>query len=284
MSSAAVDTATNGTPPAAITAESDWRGFAPEDVKDDLKSLESVKDFAGLIKTAVHGQKALGASIRLPGKDAKPEDVARAKEDILGKLRTAGMLDGAPGKPEDYGIEIPEVAAVLGWDHESFGAFLGEMHKVGATKTQIETAIKAYEAFTQRGIAAEKAERDRVQGELSREWGPNYKPNVGLANKAVQSLDAEIGAKGELIGYLQTVGAADHPLVVKAMAWLGKSMWEHGVIDGVSGMVGAEEAATKLRAMESDRTHPLNMRTHPEHAAAVDEALALHKILNRGGR
>lgn len=276
-------TATMPDTPTAPPAIADWRVYAPEDVRDDLKSLESVRDLGSLIKTAVHGQKALGSAVRLPGKDAKPEDLAKLKGEALDKLRAAGLLEAAPEKPEDYGIDIPELAAAVGWDHETFGGFLGEMHKAGATKGQVQTAINAYVAFTERQMAAEKAERERVKAELQKEWGPNYKPNVGLGNTALQTLDREIDAKGELIGYLQTVGAADHPLVVKAMAWLGRSMWEHDMIQGPTGEVGVEEAASKLRAMESDRNHPLNVRTHPDHAAAVDQALALHRILNRAG-
>ena len=42
MGSGATDT-TDTTASGAITAESDWRAFAPDDVKGDLKALEPVK-------------------------------------------------------------------------------------------------------------------------------------------------------------------------------------------------------------------------------------------------
>lgn len=272
---------TNGTEP--VVAE-DWRATLPDDLKSD-KTLERYKSVADLAKSRVEAEKLIGSSIRLPGKDAKPEEITKAKTDTMAKLRAAGLVDGAPESPDKYDVTLPDWAAVDGtWNQEDQKAFLGEMHKTGASQAVVNAALSFYTGLIERQAVAERQHRVEVQAELQKEWGPNYKPNVGIANKAVQKLDDEIGAKGEFIGLLQTFGLADHPLMVKGMAWLGRSMWEHDMITAVGGTVGAEEAQARMDAMMKDKTHALNNPRHPDYALAVDEFLALQRTVTGGRR
>ena len=276
MAETAIDT-----PPAPVAPAPTGTG----DLKAD-KTLERYKTIPDAAKALIEANKVMGSAVRLPGKDAKPDEIAKAKTETLGKLRAAGLLESIPETPDNYEFELPAWASVDGaWNKESEAKFRATMHAAGATPSAVQAAVATYVEMIESQTANERAHREQVQGELQKEWGPNYKPNVGIANKAVQAIDDEIGAKGEFIGLLQTYGLADHPLMVKGMAWLGRSMWEHDMITaaGPTG-VSAEDAQAKMDAMIKDKTHPFNNPRHPDYEAAADEFVALQRIIGRSRR
>src|SRR5262247_2235515 len=83
------------TPPPASTPPppsfTDWRRFAPEELRND-PTLAQIKgntwEEAGpnLVKGYVNAQKLVGGSAKLPGPDAKPDEI-RAFQDKLGVPR-----------------------------------------------------------------------------------------------------------------------------------------------------------------------------------------------------
>jgi hypothetical protein len=109
-----------GAAPAAGAANADWHPYVNDDLKADPVVSEwigkaSEKDIPGLIKGYAHLFKSQGNKIALPGKDAKPEDVAALKT----KLYEAGVLTAPPATPKDYGILKPEnLPEGLQWSDE----------------------------------------------------------------------------------------------------------------------------------------------------------------------
>ncbi|HKZ45608.1 MAG TPA: hypothetical protein VJ343_02790, partial [archaeon] len=56
------------------------------------KSFEPIKDFHGLGKTFVDAQKMIGGSLRLPKEGATPEERKKSVDEIMTKLRGAGIM------------------------------------------------------------------------------------------------------------------------------------------------------------------------------------------------
>jgi hypothetical protein len=261
------ETAVIDTPPA-----DDWRTSLPEDLRAD-KTLATIKDIPSLAKMLVESQKLIGSSIRLPNKDAKPDELTKWKTDVLGKLRTVPGFDTYPESPDKYQITRPEIAA-SGWNAEAETAFLTEMHKVGATGPVVQAALNFYGKLEAERLGAAQREAQAVEAALRQEWGPNYAAHLGRANRAI----SEFGGEG-LVDLFRENGMGRHPVVVKAFAAIGNALVEHGAIapDGNQGM-SADEAQEKLRTIRSDKTHPFNDPNSPHHSAALDEVLALTRI------
>ena len=112
--------------------------------------------------------------VRLPGKEAKPEDLSEFHKAL-----------GVPEKPEDYFKDIKlSNGAVLGEaDKPIADAFAAAVHKAGATPAMVSAAMDWY--FTSQQQAAEKIDEAddtfHVESEklLKQEIGPAYKRKIG---------------------------------------------------------------------------------------------------------
>ena len=86
--------------PAEATIEHDGKMVALKDLPD----IQNAKDLSTLAKNYVESQREIGRRIRMPGKDAAPEEIAALKT----KLTEAGILTAPLASPADYGIVKPE--------------------------------------------------------------------------------------------------------------------------------------------------------------------------------
>jgi hypothetical protein len=79
--------------------------------------------------------------------------------------------------------------------------------------------------------------------------------------------------------FLDDTGLGNHPELVKAWASVGALLAEDGYIDGqVAGVPSADEAAAKITAIESDRTHAAWHPENPGYKAAQAELERLYKL------
>ena len=265
--------------PPAPTPATDWRATLPEDLQAD-KSLERYKGVEDLARGYVNAEKAISGSVRLPPKDAKPEDVAKWKAETLPKLTAAGILDGAPESPEKYQLQRPPAALDGAWSEDAEKGFLVSAHAAGLSQPQAQAVMNYYGKMIGDQLAAAQAEAQRVEQELRTTWGPNYDAHMGQANRRLQEFGGD-----ELVDFLAKSGLGRHPLMIKAWAAVGDAMAEHrGLADPGRPGVGPEEATRQADAMFADPAHPFNNKTHPDHAKAVEDYLALNRIINRGGR
>lgn len=267
-------------PPAApaAPAPADWRASLPAELQAD-KSLERYKGVEDLARGYLNAEKSISGSVRLPGKDTKPEELAKWKAETLPKLTAAGLLDGPPESPDKYTIQRPEVALEGGWSDELEKGFLTAAHTAGMSQPQAQAVLTFYGKMISEQRVAAQAEAQRVEQALRTTWGPNYEANLGRANRALQEFGGD-----DLVEFLGRTGLGRHPLMVQAFVKIGNAMVEHGALPGGGETgVGPDEARTRADAMLADRTHPFNNKTHPDHAAAIEEYLALGRIINRGG-
>lgn len=248
----------------STTAVPSWRDALPDDVRAD-KSLESFKDVGGLAKSYIETKKLVGQKSAVPGKDAKPEEIAAYRAAI-----------GVPATPGEYKITRPDVALDGPWDTAAETQFLTKMHELGASPAIVQAAIDIYGQMERATLEANTKDASRIGMELRQEWGPNYEAHLGRANRALQEFGGDA-----LIEALAASGFGRHPLMVKAWAKVGDALVEHGAMrgDGFEG-VSASEAQAKATALRAElKTLP---EGHARTAALVDEIATLTRVARTG--
>lgn len=129
----------------------------PEQVYGHYRELERWRDEGGVIK--------------VPGKEAKPEDIEAFNKAL-----------GVPEEPKGYEEHIQELdnGAVIGSADKPFvDTFLHDLHKAGARPSTVKAAINWYYRQEQENAAARDEMDDTYRREseaaLKEEWGPSFK-------------------------------------------------------------------------------------------------------------
>lgn len=257
-------------PDPAAAPGTDWRSSLPEDVRGD-KSLESIKgkDWteAGptLVKNYINGQKMIGGSIRIPGKDAKPEEIAAYREKL-----------GVPATADKYDLKPPATLEKF-FTGDLATSFRGMAHKAGYTSEQANALLEWYGStvgVAQNTLAMSGKDAAAV---LKTEWGGAYEKNLTLAQRAVR----EAGGT-ELLKYLDDTGLGNHPALVRAFARMGLLMAEDGSIPGdIVGVPGPAEAQAKINAIMADPKDLYHGKFAgtPGHTERVAEVSRLYQLL-----
>lgn len=157
------------------------------DTREWLTKRE-IKDLKGLGKLAHEQSKLLGSAIRVPGKDAKPEEV----QEYLNKL-------GRPEAPDKYEFQVPkDLPEEVPYDADRATEFKQLAHEIGLTQAQAQrlhdwvakNAVGDFnvsqEASNQRKVETAKSETQK----LIKLWGPldgdTMKANMSFADRALQ--------------------------------------------------------------------------------------------------
>ena len=247
------------------------------------KSFEPIKDFNGLAKSYVEAQKMIGSSIRLPKKDAKPEDRQKAVGDILGKLRTEGILESPPESAEKYEIKFPTEE---GWkaNEPLVKSFKEAAHKLGVPPSQVQGMFDWYLNFQAEAHREVETEFENSKRALKSEFGGLYIRKMEAARRAAAKYLGEDG--DALISNLPPKAGIR---ILKALAEIGDPMLEDAMVAGeIPGVVTEEQLKTQINAM-MDKKHPLQDLSHPLHNDAVGKYSKLQQDLIRltnrkGGR
>lgn len=177
-----------GADKSAVTQPAD--PFAELNLEADTREwLEKrgVKGVGDAVKLAREQDKLLGNAIRVPGKDAKPEEV-EAYLNKLGRPETADKYELAP--PEKLPEDLP-------YDGERAKSFKDLAHKLGLTQQQAKSihdwaAENAVNDFTGAQQAKHAKSVEIAKGEtekLVKLWGPldgeTMKTNLAFADKVL---------------------------------------------------------------------------------------------------
>jgi hypothetical protein len=263
----------------------DWGGFRGTlgDIGKE-KSLDPI--FAAqnpgeaLAKSYVESQKMIGNSIRLPGKDAKPEDRQKAIDSILGKLREGGVLESIPEGPDKYEIALPQTEGFEPNEHLLNG-FKETAHKLGIPPSQAQGMFDWYLNYQEEQDRAEQAEFETMKQNLKREFGGLYPRKMEAARRGVARYLGEDGDK--IISELPPdVGRK----LVLAFSEIGDPLLEDDLVTGgIPGVVTKEAVKAKIDAMMNDKASPLNDLSHRQHKEAVDEYTKLQQqYIRLGGK
>lgn len=242
-----------GTPPAAEVP-----AWIPDAYKGE-KVLHAYKTQDDALKGLVETKRLVGASVRLPGADAKPEEW----DAFHAKLR--------PAKPEDYALEVtPED----GWDDEFSGWFKTTAHDLGLTPRQAQLLAAK---VTEHSAPERQALTDTVgqyESTLKGEFGQGYTAKVEHAVRFLQ----QHGSADEVAALnreLNKTGLGSHPVLVRALAAAGASVAEHPAPIGAPGGGGMSlEEAKGLISNAKSAYHDPSHADHVRVKREVDAAYA----------
>ena len=258
----------------------DWRaGITDPDAKEFATRLATPAD---AVKVALDFRKQNSGMIRVPGKDATPEDKAKFNKAI-----------GVPETVEGYKFELGREPT------DADKAIQGSLAKIALESGVPASAMSALSKAVAELAGAQKAEENRVAVEaraaneaaLRKEWGADYERNKTLATRAVQAF-GEVKSHPEVIEFFdktmvngQKLG--DHPIMVRLLGNVGNRMGEGEFI----GAVGSDQRSslqTELNQIMRESppgSAKYASREVQSRVAAIHEALAgRNTIVGAGGR
>ena len=255
----------------AQPATFDWGNFRTS--LGDLgkeKSLDPIfaaeKPGEALTKSYVEAQKMIGNSLRLPGKDAKPEDREKAVNDILGKLREGGILETIPESPEKYEIKLPQIEGFEA-NEPLLTGFKEAVHKMGIPPSKAQGLFDWYLNFQEQQDRAEQTEFENMKQTLIIELGGLYQRKMEAARRAAAKY---LGVDGDEI--VSQLPPAIGKRIVMAFAEIGDPLLEQEfATGGIPGIVTKEQVKAKIDAIMNDPKHALNDLSHRQHNEAVNE-------------
>jgi hypothetical protein len=248
-----------GAAPVAGAANTDWRTFINDELKADPVVTEwvskaSEKDIPSLIKTTAHAHKRMGSAINLPGKDAKPEEVAALRT----KLYEAGVFAAPPADPKGYGLIKPEhLPEGLQWSDELSAKFATALHKHGVPKAALDDLLPLYMEAIGGSVKGLQVDREQSLVALKAEHGEKYEERVEMVKRMMPAI---LQTPDEL-AWAEETGLADHPKFLSMMLRLAPlAMQDSSFIDSLphaGGEITGAEAQAELTKIMNDKTHPL---------------------------
>lgn len=199
--------------------ETSWRdSITDEGLKPIAERFNSPTD---VVKAVSDLRKQVSTSIRIPGEDAKPEDIAKFHKAL-----------GVPDSPSDYKFNIPEGREATDADTAFHGKLAEIFHKSGipaAAAGQLnelwnELTVQAEEAQA----TADKKLVEETSSALQTKWGTDFERNKNLASRAAKYLS---GDSFEALQQLEMKDGRfflDSPIAMEMLAKAGAEMDEDG--------------------------------------------------------
>lgn len=239
----------------------------PEELRNE-KSLEPIKDIAGLIKSYVDGQKMIGKitseSIRIP-----KDDDEKAWSEVHSKL-------GRPESPDKYAITLNK-PDVVPWNEEYVDSMKKVFHSIGLNNKQAQAILDAYaETVVQENLAAKRAFEECVS-ELRKDWGPAFDRNTALAKRLIAVYGGE-----EAKNFFKNDPVGNAPWMAKMLARIAEDLDEGGLLEGgeTGEVISREEAKAQIAAImqNPDDLYHAKYAGKPGHKERVEEVSRLYAI------
>jgi len=269
------DSAPSGTADATPNAgdAGSWFDSLPDGIKAE-KSLEAFKGkpISAVVESYVNAQKLVGGSLRVPGKDAKPEDIEKFHNEAYDKL-------GRPASPDKYTFQKPNVDGVT-VDDKAVQSFLPVAHKLGLNSKQVEGLLQ-FQADLTAASAPNHAEnfaqtmKDLTDGdEQTPGWGSTAPRYIAVAKRALETMFHPDAQKAIIDS-----GLGNNAHFIRAMFQVGKMGMEDGLVIGEGEALkdGRTGALSELEKIMADPKHAYFDRSHQDHDAAVSKVLDLRR-------
>lgn len=224
---AATSKNTNGQPTgdnaaASNAAQADWRDGLDGELKDFAARLQSPHD---AVKVALDLRKANGSMIRVPGKDAKPEDIAKFHKAI-----------GVPEKAEDYKIDLGREMSEQ--DKATVSEITKAFHKHAVPAEAASAVSKAVVDIANAQLAAAnevaKGKREEAVATLRKELGGDFDKNVNMAVRAVEVFGGAEAREWLNSTIVDGAKLGDHPMFIRMFGKIGLRMGEGEFIGAVN--------------------------------------------------
>lgn len=264
----ATPAATPGTPPAWVSER------VPEAFRADpniVKYQSEEEFFKGHVNLAkMVGQKTEGL-VKLPGKDATPEQIAEYRK-----------AAGVPADPTGYTYDIPEdLRAFVSPEHAQALSPLFLKH--GLTAAQASALVPDLAAHLQTLKAAAvkqiQADREAWKAEVG---AATFERDVALGS-ALLNPDTDLGKRfdpdGEAAALLTQLGVLESAPLAKFLARIGRQFTEQGHVQAdATGSLG-QSAQTWINDFLSNPNHPARDEKHPQHKAALEQKRKMYEIV-----
>lgn len=218
-------------PTEASPPTTSWRDRLPDGLKSE-KTLERFKDEASLAQSYLEIKKWQDGAIKIPGKDAKPEEIAAYREKL-----------GIPKTAAEYKIEVPADAppgTVI--DPQRFAHYAPAFHRLGLTNEQVQ-GIAEWAMTEQKNTQGQQAEQ--FAGELDKlaaEWGE------AVFNRRAANVQALVRryASPETVEFLNKSGLTNHPGLFQMLHPIAQQFVEDGIVEPTG-----DSATTDLASVDS---------------------------------
>jgi hypothetical protein len=183
----AAPAASPGSEAPAPAAPANWRESLPEEYREN-PAIKTIADIPTLTKGYIEAQSRLGNSVRIPSREAGPEDRKAFRDRVLAFGKDFGITAipgegedaaafhaalGRPDKPEGY--ELPVYDDPDGdVDMSDADALRPVAHQLGISKAQFKGLVKA---ATDANMATQREQMMRQKADqdgLKKEWGAAY--------------------------------------------------------------------------------------------------------------
>lgn len=233
----------------------DWHTEIDPSVKDD-PVWKSTPDLKTLTKAYVDGVHYNVGAIKMPGKDATPEDWQAFHTKI-----------GRPSTPEDY----PLSEAIK--DDPTATNMRNVAHSAGLRSEQWEKLMTGWARIKMDESKQQAAARDVTMGELQEQYGAAYERKMALVQRLVKSHGGE-----ETFTSLAASPLGNHKGLLTMLASIAEAMVEEDLLVGTSdGVFSKEDVTNELSTLTAS---PAYLNPHsPGHAVAVKRATQLFETL-----
>lgn len=249
-----------------VITKSGLNGISEDLRKDPTLTGSNFKSLDDLAKSYIETKALVGKKgVIIPGKDAKPEEIASFRQAI-----------GVPEKPEGYKLTpLENLHQEIKITPESQAEFFAFAHKAGIPAgmadelnkwwlTKMDTQLKARDKQQADQAAASEAA-------LRQEYGADYAKNIMMANQLVTMAGGKDAA--DAFGNL-----GDNPVVLRTLINIAKNFSEDGGLRLPSGHLGVTkaEAKRKIEELRADKAYADG--NDPRHNKVIAELTELYKI------
>jgi hypothetical protein len=274
-----------GAPPGTGTGDPWFVGLWDKSGKIDAKkydalpdSLKAHKDLFGKYQTAEAFFHGMVNHQQLASKKGLQPLAPNAPAEVVAE-RNALMrqLNGAPEKPEGYGVKKPDKMADEHWNGEYVNGMVGILHKHNASPALVKELLEAdvaagekirsgYGAQTEQALAKEATTLQEAFGE-----GDSYTQKLNLAQRAAKTLGLDINDP-------QLGNSAKF---VIALSKVGEMIGEDRMVGGED--KGGTSTSDRAKAIDivKNPANPLHAAYHNANDPRHDEAVAQHSAFNK---
>lgn len=257
--------------PAPVTWDS-LKGMIPKELAGE-KSLEVIKDFPGLVKGYVEGQKYMGGAVRVPKADAPTEEWNK----FYNKL-------GRPESSEGYQLAPPDLTRGAALDPAVLPKVKSLFHSAGLTTSQAQVLLSGWGRIVNEGIEGSHAKQAEALEALQQEWGAAYNNNLTYA----RSVATQLGGP-DVLKAMDRTGAGNDPAVVKFLMKVGKLFAQDGVISTGEEFQSVQTAQEQIDSVlnlgkEERQKHPYWNRSLSGHKEWVEKMYKLQELVSNTGR
>lgn len=178
------------------------------------------------VKSWAEAQKLISSSIRIPGKDAKPEEIAAYREKIGVPADVKGYADAIvkPAHLDDATFNSEPMKATL-------SKFTEAAHAANLSKPQVSAILNAYWQMDADArlqvVAMDKQFATDTEAKLRQKWpGAEYDRNKVAANRAAEHFFGDAFKDAKLIETKAGRFLLDDPNMVEMFAKIGREMGE----------------------------------------------------------